>query len=256
MRRSRTNVCAGAREGQRARTLEADLREARAEVAALTEKIEHAPSRLDAPDVRALADATATTATRGRGSSRRCRRGSRRAVPPVHRAVAGAVEAAPSAARAEKPLARRIRPPVPPGVVAASANGIEAMLRADDVLLVVDGYNVTKRAWPDATPAEQRDRLGVARRPAPPAARVRRAVVFDGDGRVPAGPASARRCARRVLRRRRGGRRGRGARGARRCRSGSRWWWRRPTPGSASTPRRPAPSSCRPRPCSTLRRAR
>jgi hypothetical protein len=45
-----------------------------------------------------------------------------------------------SAPRARKrPWATRARPALPPGVVAHSRAGIEAMLRIDDVLLIVDG---------------------------------------------------------------------------------------------------------------------
>jgi predicted RNA-binding protein with PIN domain len=177
------------REAQRARALEVELRQARADVATLTAKIEHAPSRLDAPDVRALADATATTqrlaaqleALQARIETRRAHPTT--AVTPVVPAPRGSHTPPP-----EKPLARRVRPPVPPGVVAASPPGIEAMLRADDAVLVIDGYNVTKRAWPDASPAEQRERLGVA------VSQLHRRLgcgvlcVFDGDGRAPAAP--------------------------------------------------------------------
>jgi predicted RNA-binding protein with PIN domain len=171
------------REAQRARTLEADLRRARAEVAELTARIEHAPSRLDAQGMRALAEATATTqrlaaqleSLQGRIETRGSHPSAAAASPAARR----------QGPRPEKPLARRVRPPLPPGVVAASAPGIAAMLRAADALLVIDGYNVTKRAWPDASPAEQRERLGVA------VTQLHRRLgcavlcVFDGDGSGP-----------------------------------------------------------------------
>ncbi len=135
--------------------------------------------------MRTLADATATTqrlaAQLEALQARIATRGPR---PPA--VVAPAPRG--SAPRPEKPLARRVRPPVPPGVVAASSPGLEAMLRGPDVLLVIDGYNVTKRAWPDASPAEQRERLGVA------VSQLHRRLgcgvlcVFDGDGHAPASP--------------------------------------------------------------------
>ena len=173
---------------QRARTLEADVRQARAEVAALTEKIEHTPSRLDArghPHARGghRDDAAPGRAARGVAAADRTRSSRRSgAVSPVAPAPPR------PAPRPDKPLARRVRPPVPPGVVAASPPGIEAMLRATDALLVIDGYNVTKRAWPDASPAEQRERLGVA------VSQLHRRLgcgvlsVFDGDGSAPGSP--------------------------------------------------------------------
>ncbi len=70
------------------------------------------------------------------------------------------------------PLAGRVAPTLPAGVVASSIAGIEAMLQSSEVLLVVDGYNVTKRGWPDASAADQRERLGDRGHAAPPPARV------------------------------------------------------------------------------------
>jgi predicted RNA-binding protein with PIN domain len=37
--------------------------------------------------------------------------------------------------------------------------GLDAVLRTRGLLLVVDGYNVTKTAWSDASPEEQRTRV-------------------------------------------------------------------------------------------------
>ena len=63
-----------------------------------------------------------------------------------------------------------------------SRAGLEAMLRTADVMLAIDGYNVTKRAWPDATPADQRERLGIAITALHGWLGCRVMVVFDGDG--------------------------------------------------------------------------
>jgi len=78
--------------------------------------------------------------------------------------------------------ARRTLPTVPGGMIADSPTGIEAMLRTPDVMLVIDGYNVTNCAWPGASPADQRERLGIA-----VTALHRRLgcgvlIAFDGDG--------------------------------------------------------------------------
>jgi predicted RNA-binding protein with PIN domain len=167
-----------AREAQRARALEDDLRRARAEIAELSATIERAPSRLDARDARALADATAAVQRlSAQLESLRARVETPSGAPtPVRNEPPGPVD---------KPLARRVNPPVPPGVLATSAAGIEAMLKCDGVLLVIDGYNVTKRAWPDATAADQRERLGIA------VTQLQRRFgcgvlcVFDGDGSGP-----------------------------------------------------------------------
>jgi predicted RNA-binding protein with PIN domain len=70
-------------------------------------------------------------------------------------------------------------------VVANSPAGVEAMLATPGVVLIVDGYNVAHRAWPDATAGDQRERLGIAA-----TALCRRlgcevVLVFDGNGSLP-----------------------------------------------------------------------
>ena len=59
------------------------------------------------------------------------------------------------------------------------------MLATPDVVLIVDGYNVAHRAWPEATAGDQRERLGIAA-----TALCRRlgcevVLVFDGNGSRP-----------------------------------------------------------------------
>jgi predicted RNA-binding protein with PIN domain len=67
-------------------------------------------------------------------------------------------------------------------MLADSADGIESMLRSPEVLLVIDGYNVSQRAWPDATPADQRERLGIATTALSRRLGCEVLIVFDGDG--------------------------------------------------------------------------
>jgi predicted RNA-binding protein with PIN domain len=54
---------------------------------------------------------------------------------------------------------RRAPVQVPPGMRHDSPEAATAIMRTPGVLVVVDGYNVSMLAWPDATPAEQRERL-------------------------------------------------------------------------------------------------
>lgn len=54
---------------------------------------------------------------------------------------------------------RRLPLAVPGGVVADSAEGARWLLALPGVVLLVDGYNVAKTAWPDARLEEQRSRL-------------------------------------------------------------------------------------------------
>jgi hypothetical protein len=93
--------------------------------------------------------------------------------------------------------ARRVAPDLPPGVVADSAGGAEAMLRTEGITVIVDGYNVAKRAWPDATPGDQRERLALALAALHTRLGCSSIVVFDGDSTT--GPAGIRRRGLRVL---------------------------------------------------------
>jgi predicted RNA-binding protein with PIN domain len=97
-------------------------------------------------------------------------------VAPKRRGASGT-----KAPRASAP-AKRARPSLPPGVVADSAKGADAMLRTDGVALFVDGYNVAKRAWPDATLAEQRERLAMALAALHARTGCSSTLVFDGEG--------------------------------------------------------------------------
>ena len=65
--------------------------------------------------------------------------------------------------------------------MADSVPGVQAMLRAG-VVVVVDGYNVSKTAWPDATLAVQRESLARALDGLHLTTGAEVVVVFDGDG--------------------------------------------------------------------------
>jgi hypothetical protein len=168
-----------AREQQRARAFEEDVRKARAELAELTDQMQQAPSRLDARDALELSDLSASIQRiAAKLESLRAR-------------VEISTESRPRLQRrppAERPLAKRVAPRVPPGVVASSPIGLETMLKSPRVMMVVDGYNVTKRAWPEATASEQRARLGVAVTQLQRRLGCQVSCVFDGDG---SGPRSA-----------------------------------------------------------------
>jgi len=80
---------------------------------------------------------------------------------------------------------RRRHPQLPPGVVANSPAGVEAMLATPEVVLIVDGYNVAQRAWPEATAGDQRERLGIAATALCRRLNCEVVLVFDGNGSRP-----------------------------------------------------------------------
>ncbi len=77
---------------------------------------------------------------------------------------------------------RRARPQLANGLVADTAAGTRAMLRGARVLLVVDGYNVSKTAWPDTPLAVQRETLARALHALHLRSGTEVVLVFDGDG--------------------------------------------------------------------------
>jgi predicted RNA-binding protein with PIN domain len=95
-------------------------------------------------------------------------------LPPATRAPLAAASSRP------RPRPRRTRPTCPPGVIADSRAGLDGMLRTRGVLLVVDGYNVSKTAWGDAPLEEQRQRLVAALAELHLRIRCEVIVVFDG----------------------------------------------------------------------------
>jgi predicted RNA-binding protein with PIN domain len=78
------------------------------------------------------------------------------------------------------PHHRRVPVALPGGVLDDSVDAVEHLLRVPDVLLLVDGYNVTMTGWPELSVGEQRRRLLATLGEA--AARTGAAVevVFDG----------------------------------------------------------------------------
>jgi predicted RNA-binding protein with PIN domain len=165
------------RASQRVRSLEDDLRRVRADTLELRARAESAESRLNQRDARALADA-GTAARQLSVTLDALQRRLREGTP--------AEGERPEVRRPRDPApTRRTVPQVPPGLVADSPAGVEAMLGTPDVVLIVDGYNIAFRAWADAPPGDQRERLGIAA-----TALCRRhgceiVLVFDGDGSGP-----------------------------------------------------------------------
>ena len=105
------------------------------------------------------------------------------------------------------------------------------------VLLVVDGYNVTKTGWPNASLEVERESLLSAVHSLHLTSGTDVVVAFDGDGtRTFTGPPPRRR-EDRLLGARRGGRLRGGGDRSRRRRFGLRWSSPRPTAGCESTPR-------------------
>jgi predicted RNA-binding protein with PIN domain len=88
----------------------------------------------------------------------------------------------PRASAATTPVApgRRVQPHLPGGMFADTAQGFDSMVRTPGVGLIVDGYNASMLAWPDASVAEQRERLGAALGELHLRTRCPITVVFDG----------------------------------------------------------------------------
>jgi predicted RNA-binding protein with PIN domain len=170
------------RSAQRAHSLEEDLRRARADSRELRDRAERMASRLAARDDRALADAVAAARQLSVSLDSLQRR--------IREAPDDSTRPDVLEVTRERPPApvKRAAPKLPPGVLADSPRGVEAMLETSDVVLVVDGYNIAHRAWADATAADQRERLGIA-----VTALTRRlgcevVLVFDGAGSGPRAP--------------------------------------------------------------------
>jgi predicted RNA-binding protein with PIN domain len=151
-----------------ARSLRAELEKARADVA------------MPADDARAIARA-AEQARQVASALDDLARRSTATAKPKRSTSTRSTSTSTSTARAP---ARRTKPTVPAGIIADSAKGADAMLRTDGVVLVVDGYNVAKRAWPDGSLADQRERLALALAALHTRVGCSSTIVFDGDGAV------------------------------------------------------------------------
>jgi predicted RNA-binding protein with PIN domain len=144
----------------RATALERELAAARAEELAPAP----APPALDVGALRVAAEEAHRLADRleslaDDAASARAGRAQKAPPPPAAPGMPPAPAPAPGRRRARP---RRNQPPCPPGLVVDTPAGLDAVLRIRGVLLLVDGYNVSKTAWPGATPEEQRTRLVAA----------------------------------------------------------------------------------------------
>jgi len=69
---------------------------------------------------------------------------------------------------------------LPPGMLEDDPAAVAAMVRTPGVAVIVDGYNVSMLAWPNASAAEQRERLCDALAEFQLRVRCEVTVVFDG----------------------------------------------------------------------------
>jgi predicted RNA-binding protein with PIN domain len=129
--------------------------------------------------LRRLASASPGRDTTARGSAAEPGAAPRRPAaarpPPARRTV---VEKAPPARAA--PASRRAPVQVPPGMLHDDPAAVAAMVRTPGVAVIVDGYNVSMLAWPEASAADQRDRLCDALVEFQLRVRCEVTVVFDG----------------------------------------------------------------------------
>jgi predicted RNA-binding protein with PIN domain len=155
------------RERARVRGNESDAREARQAVARLERELADALERdesqavtLNAAEAQALADAAELARRLADGMGALAKRSGASGLTTRSDERATASPAPPERAQVDGQRRERAsRPRVPGGLVADSREGIEALLRTPGVILIVDGYNVSMRAWPDTSPSLQRDRL-------------------------------------------------------------------------------------------------
>ncbi len=174
------------REHERVRTIEEDARDARNRVAELGAELSDARRRVEETpvggtglrpgDLRALADAADLARRLADGLAGVVGEARRRGLAD-DRGVAP--RATPSASSASAP-ARRTEVAVPSGMRADAPEAVRAMAAMPGIAVIVDGYNVSKRAWPDATPSEQRGRLLALLEELHGRARCEVTVVFDG----------------------------------------------------------------------------
>ncbi|MBV8951995.1 MAG: NYN domain-containing protein [Actinobacteria bacterium] len=179
------------RERARVRGTEAELSDARREITRLSRELSDARSR-DADQAVTLRDAEVEALANAAEVARRLAAGlgelAKRSGALQQKGTTGATGQATRHAESEpargprdgEPERRAPRLRVPGGLVADSPEGVEALLRTPGLVLVVDGYNLSMHAWPDAAPSVQRERLLAALSQLQ--LRVRRGVVCVFDG--------------------------------------------------------------------------
>lgn len=149
------------RTAEKLRGVEADLRAAR-------EASSGPEVTLRDRDLQALVDAAALAGRLAKGLGGVADRVQALRTPPS------------STTRSNRSRDRRARLRVPSGLALDAPEAVDSMLRTPRAVLVVDGYNVTKRAWPEATLSEQRDRLVSAITRLHARTHCDATVVFDG----------------------------------------------------------------------------
>jgi predicted RNA-binding protein with PIN domain len=172
------------RESERARAAEQERRDLRREVTELQRKLQAKPKTpvLRPADLQALVDAGVLARRLADGLG---------GVADKARRLMAAPDAEPDAAATGKAAAkdadrrpgrtqRRPLAPIPSGMAADDPAALDAMLRTEHAVLIVDGYNVSMLAWGDAEPAEQRERLLAALGALQTRTRCGIIVVFDG----------------------------------------------------------------------------
>lgn len=180
-----------AREAERARAAEQERRDLRRELAETQRKLAAKPrapvlrpgdlqALVDAGDLaRRLADGLGGVADKARqllpqATDATDAPGAKDEAAKDEKTGAGASKAKPGR------VTRRPLAPIPQGMSADDPKAVDAMLRTQHVVLVVDGYNVSMLAWGDETPSEQRDRLLAALAGLQMRTRAGVIVVFDG----------------------------------------------------------------------------
>ena len=183
------------REAERAREAEKELRALRRELDQHVAEAAAPSAAWARPDVDALARATEESrrlTASLEGLTQRAREAALEESTVhdagVQDAAVQEVEVQEAAADAAvEPSPRRTRVPCPPGMRADTPDALDAMVRTRGVVLVVDGYNVSMRGWPDVKPADQRERLLAALERLHLRVRCDVVVVFDGAdvGHIP-----------------------------------------------------------------------
>jgi predicted RNA-binding protein with PIN domain len=174
------------------RAVEAELTETRArlndairDAAVARRAADEATVRLEREQrrVKATLDKSAAETDEARRELKEARRTIRELERDTERARARPSVQKKNAARSSAPAKPRTRLPVPKGRLEDAPETLDAWLSNDDVILVVDGYNVAKAegAFGDLPLEQQRDRLIDEVNRLARAKHVRTIVVFDGS---------------------------------------------------------------------------